>query len=315
MEKRKYLCIHMINSIFVLCNQPTNIISAIRSVSFYEKKKKKKIFFRQLNNLYKYLSFFRNIKNPIIPNAWPHGYVLKVVNSLDTKKVKFFDGQTQLLLFLRQQGIECPKPVMNIFGKYHSIEKIGEGNHLIRLLEFVPGKVFNQVLKTNHLYYQVGEFTAKIDLALKRFTHDAYQSHRSLWMLESLPQLSKFLYAVGDTKRQTLVQEVMNEFNEHVLSHIDEFGKGVIHGDFNESNIVVTKPTPDSDEFRVTGVIDFGDTCYSLYVFELAITIAYMLLQSSELATAGYVIAGYQEIRIIPENERKVLKVSEPFMC
>lgn len=235
--------------------------------------------------------------------------MLKIVNSLDTKKQSFFDGQTQLILFLRQQGIECPKPVMNIFGKYNSIEKIGENSHLVRLLEFIPGRIFNDVLKTKHLFYQVGEFIAKIDSALKRFTHDAYENHKSIWSLESLPQLSKFLYAIDDPKKQGIVKEVLDEFNAKVLARADQFAKGVIHGDCNEHNIVVTKIAPESDEFRVTGIIDFGDTCKTLYVFELAITIAYMLLQSCELETAGYVIAGYQELRPIPHNERNVLKV------
>lgn len=255
------------------------------------------------------LLFHRNIKNPIISNAWPHGYVLKIVNSLDTKKVKFFDGQTQLILFLRQQGINCPKPVMNIFGKYNSIEKIGESSHLVRLLEFIPGRIFNDVLKTKHLFYQVGEFVAKIDSALKRFQHDAYDNHRSLWMLDSVPQLQKFLYAIDDPKKQTLVKDVLAQFNEQVFSRIGDFAKGVIHGDCNEHNLVVTKVSPESDEFRVTGIIDFGDTCQSLYVFELAITIAYMILQSSELETAGFVIAGYQQLRLIPQTERNVLSV------
>lgn len=213
------------------------------------------------------------------------------------------------MLFLRQQGIECPKPVMNIFGKYHSIEKIEQSSHLVRLLEFIPGKIFNDVIKTKHLFYQVGEFIAKIDLALKRFRHEAYENHKSLWMLESVPQLAKFIHAVNDTKKQQLVQQVINHFNDTVLNHLNEFDKGVIHGDFNEFNIVVTKPTSQLDEFRVTGIIDFGDTCYSVYIFELAIAIAYMLLQTCELDTAGYVIAGYEELRPIPENERKILKV------
>lgn len=255
----------------------------------------------------------RNIKNPIIPNAWPHGYVLKIVNSLDSQKVKFFDGQTQLVLFLRQQGIECPKPVMNIFGKYYSIEKIGDSTHLVRLLEYIPGRLFNDVLKTKHLFYQVGEFVGKIDSALKRFTHDAYENHKSIWMLESVPQLTKFLYAVKDAKKQSLVQEVLNEFNANVLAHSSDFAKGVIHGDCNENNIVVNKTSPSSEEFRVTGIIDFGDTCCALYVFELAITMAYMLMQSCELHTGGYVIAGYQEVRFIPPNEREVLKVCNHF--
>lgn len=214
------------------------------------------------------------------------------------------------MLFLRQQSINCPKPVMNIFGKYHSIENIDGSMHLVRLLEFLPGKMFNDVLKTNNLFYQVGEFIAQIDLALKRFEHEAYDNHKSLWMLDAVPELTKFLYAINEPNKQQLVEQIMNEFNDMVLSHKNEFAKGVIHGDFNEHNIVVTKTMPDSDEFRVSGIIDFGDTCYSLYVFELAIAIAYMLLQTCEFDTAGYVIAGYQELRHIQENERKVLKVT-----
>lgn len=155
---------------------------------------------------------------------------------------------------------------MNIFGKYNSIEKIGDCTHLVRLLEYIPGRIFNEVLKTKHLFFQVGEFIAKIDLALKRFQHDAYDNHKSLWMMESVSQLPKFLYAVNDMEKQNLVQEVLNEFNKSVLGHTSDFAKGVIHGDCNEQNLVVTKATPESDEFRVAGIIDFGDTCNSLYV-------------------------------------------------
>lgn len=55
--------------------------------------------------------------------------------------------------------------------------------------------------------------------------------------------------------------------------------------------------------------LDFGDTSYSYYVFELAIAMAYMIIESKELSTGGLVIAGYGMIRSIPEHERKVLKV------
>lgn len=225
-----------------------------------------------------------------------------------------------MTLFLRQQGIECPKPVMNIFGKYDSLEKIGDSMHLVRLLEFIPGRIFNDVLKTKHLFYEVGEFVAKIDSALKRFKHDALENYKSLWQLESLPQLSKFLYAVNDTQRQAIVQKILVEFKSSVLDHYNDFARGVIHGDCNEFNLVVAKDSPTSDIFRVSGIIDFGDSSKTLYVFELAITITYMLLQSCapdrscELETAGYVIAGYQQIRLIPQHERNVLKVNQIFI-
>lgn len=251
-----------------------------------------------------------NIKNPIIPTVWPHGYVLKIVNSFDTKKEKFFDAQTQMMLFLRQQGIECPKPVMNVFGRYHSVQKIGGVQHLVRLLEFLPGEIFAHVPnKTHYLFYQVGEMAGRIDVALKRFTHDAYDSHKTLWMLDQLPELNRFLYAVEDVKRQTLVQQIINEFQQNILSQLDKYAKGIIHGDFNEQNIIVSKVN-DSAEYRIAGLIDFGDTSYSPYIFELAITIAYMILQSDDLETAGYIIAGYEMIRPISMKERKALKAS-----
>lgn len=234
---------------------------------------------------------------------------MKIINSLDTKKESFFDAQTQMMLFLRQQGIECPKPVMNIFGKYHSVQIIGGTEHLVRLLEFLPGEIFAHVPnKTHFLFYQVGEWAGRIDCALKRFSHEAYKSYKSLWMLDQLPEIKKFLYAVEDSERQVLVQQVIDDFEQNVLNQLHKFAKGIIHGDFNEHNIIVSKAN-DSNEYRVAGLIDFGDTSYSPYVFELAITIAYMILQSDDLETAGYIIAGYEMVRPISHKERKVLKV------
>lgn len=234
--------------------------------------------------------------------------MLKIVNSLQSKKQQYFDAQTQLLLFLRQQGIECPKPVMNIFGKYYSEQKIGESTHLVRLFEFLPGELLHQVPKSHHLYYQVGEFIGKIDLALKRFRHDAYDTHRTLWSLESLPELNKFLYVIADTEKQALVQQIIGEFNDTVLSKLNKFAKSIIHGDFFDQNIVVSK-VENSDEYRVAGIIDFGETSYSHCIFELAIAIAYLLVQSGDIETGGFIIAGYEMLRPIPENERNILKV------
>lgn len=250
------------------------------------------------------------MKNPIIPSAWPHGYVLKISNTLDTKKVRVFDAQTQMLLFLRQQGIECSKPVMNVFGKYHSVEHIGGSEHLVRLMEFLPGEIFAHVPnKTHYLFYQVGELAGRIDCALKRFKHDAYDTHKSVWMLDQLPELRKFVYAVEDVGRQALVRQIVDEFERDVLKHLKKFDSGIIHGDFNEHNIIVAK-ADHSNEYRVTGIIDFGDTSHSPYIFELAVTIAYMILQSDDLETAGYIIAGYEMVRPISQKERKALKVS-----
>lgn len=123
---------------------------------------------------------------------------------------------------------------MNIFGKHFSTEKIGESFHVVRLLEYQPGSILASVPKTNNLYYQAGEFAARVDNALKHFQHNAYKRHKSLWMLDSLPKLNEFLNAVKDEEKRGIVEDVLASFEKNVLANIDTFAKGMIHGDFNE---------------------------------------------------------------------------------
>lgn len=201
---------------------------------------------------------------------------------------------------------------MNITGKYYSLERLGTDDRLnsVRLLEFVPGLTFSRVpFKTNHLFYQAGEFLGRLDNALKHFEHDAFAQHRSLWQLESAPKLSEFVYSLRDEAKQEIVEQVLQAFDKEVLQHSSEFAKGIIHGDFNEHNIIVRPTPPKPDEYRLAAIIDFGDACYSHYVFELAIAMAYMILQGEDVAIGGLVLAGYSMVRTVPEHEIRVLKV------
>lgn len=65
------------------------------------------------------------------------------------------------------QGILCPKPVINVYGKLYSIEIINNEKHIVRLLEFIPGQMFHEIPHTKNLFYQAGEYIAKFDNALK----------------------------------------------------------------------------------------------------------------------------------------------------
>uniref|UniRef100_A0A6M2DKX5 Hydroxylysine kinase n=1 Tax=Xenopsylla cheopis TaxID=163159 RepID=A0A6M2DKX5_XENCH len=250
-----------------------------------------------------------NVRNPIIPNDWTHGYVMKIMNSLDSKKTSFIEGQTELMLFLSNNGIKCPKPVKNVYGKYFTEETLsGEDKNVIRLLEYQPGKILFEVPPSDYLFYQTGEYIANLDRVLQKFNHDAYANHRTMWMLEAVPKLAEFLYAIKDTAKKELIENVIDCFKKNVLAKSSELQKGLIHGDFNEQNILVTRGRKEG-EFKVSGVLDFGDSQVSYYVFELAITMTYMMLQTKDLATGGLVIAGYSTVRPIPDVEFKMLKI------
>ncbi|XP_005182629.1 hydroxylysine kinase [Musca domestica] len=247
-----------------------------------------------------------NIKNPLIVSHCPHGYVLKILNALDSKKEDFVDAQNQLMLYLSKY-IECPRPVANVNAKLYSVENINGTQHIVRLLEFVPGKMFHEVPTTNYLLYQSGEYLAKMVKALKNFQHEAYDSHTSTWQLQSVPQIKKFLYVLEDHSRKALVEEVMEAFEKTVLSKLDTFEMQIIHGDFNEQNIIV-EPCANGQDYKIKAVIDFGDTNKSPILFEIGIALTYMLLQAKSLESGGVFLAGFETILPLNAETKSYLK-------
>ncbi|CAG2055618.1 unnamed protein product [Timema podura] len=170
-------------------------------------------------------------------------------------------------------GINCPKPVKNVDGLYYSVEKLPQNgddsstsDHVVRLLTYQPGSVFQRVLHSRELFFSAGQFVAKLDQTLKS-AEDG-----------EIP--------VGRTA-------------------------GLIHGDFNEQNILVSS-TGEDDPWQITAILDFGDTHISCYLFELAITLCYMMLLTCEgmdpLDVGAHVLAGYSTVRVVPVTELQSLK-------
>lgn len=248
-------------------------------------------------------------KNPIITQGCPHGYVLKVLNALDSKKLPFIDAQTKLLRFVSDSGISCPKPVANVYGRNYSLEPIRGNEHVIRLLEYIPGKTLDSVTFHDNLFYQAGVYIANFDRVVSKFEHEGYKNHQSIWQLENVTKLEEFVYALKDEEKQGLVEDVLAAFKKQVLPRLDSFQKGLIHGDFNEHNILVTK-NEITKQYYVSGILDFGDSSYSHYLFEVAIAMTYMMLTSKQLKAGGLLLAGYETVRPMPKEEKALLKVS-----
>ncbi|KAH9636071.1 hypothetical protein HF086_016945 [Spodoptera exigua] len=233
-----------------------------------------------------------NVKNPLITTHCEHGYVLKIMNSMDTQNPSVVEAQNEIMNFLGTRSITCPKPIRNVYGHLHSIEKIGGKQHAVRLLEYVPGELLQGVPKSEQLYYQVGEFVANLDNKLQNFNHSGLVTREHMWMLTKVPELEKFKYVIKDAEKLELAEE-FRPLKPSVL----RVGTQILNG------ILLSK-----SDYRVTGIIDFGDIQYSYYVFELAITMTYMMLVSGDPRVGGYVLAGYTVNRRLPDDEYRLLK-------
>lgn len=262
----------------------------------------------------------------------PDGYVLKITNSLDSKDPDNIDAQNEMIIHMSEANLAVPIPIKNKNGKFMSYEEIKvdiQGNawasnneenppkinkHLVRLLKFIPGKIFYDIdpWKPKH-FYQAGAFVAKMDLSLKDFNHKAYDTRNSIWFLSSIPQVKNFLDAVQDPSRRQMCSDIFDAFITEVLEkHTNDLPTGIIHGDYNEQNILVRPISQNSNEYEIFSVIDFGDSQKNPIVFELGITIMYMMTKCSVIDpndAGGHVLAGYETIRKLPPLEMKVLRL------
>ena len=78
-------------------------------------------------------------------------------------------------------------------------------------------------------------------------------------------------------------------------------------------NILVRPKQGDPSEFEVFSLIDYGDSQFNPLIYELAITIMYMMVKPAvgvePVMAGGHVLAGYLTLRQLPAQEMDILRV------
>ena len=168
----------------------------------------------------------------------------------------------------------------------------------VRLLSFLEGEALRNVEYTPKLLFSFGKTLAKLDKKLLDYRCTTIESSKSCWNLQYYNLNKKYLSFITDSTKRNLVEHFFLQTREFVEPYFDELRKSVIHGDANVWNILV------NDE-QITGIIDFGDLCYSPLITELAIAIAYTALYAKDpIEDILPMIKGYNEV--LPLSEREV---------
>ena len=175
----------------------------------------------------------------------------------------------------------------------------------LRISGFIDGIVLEYMADiSKNLLKNVGTSLAKYNLAMQGFDHPAAKrSHR--WNLVEAGQHRGAVERVRDPKKQALLSWGFDSWkgSENTLKSLPwQF----IHGDMNPENILVRGE-------RVSGLVDFGDSCLNPVVCDLAICLAYLMMDRDDpLEAAATVTRGYHEIRPLVETECSVLC---PLIC
>lgn len=248
-------------------------------------------------------------ENENISEISPDGYVLKVLNSLDSEYEDAIDAQNALILHLHDKGIITPRPLKSVDHCTKSCQVFGNVKYIVRLFEYLPGRILAGLQYTKDITFNVGKLAGKLDKCCQNFHHAGFDNHKRIWSLTEVPKLIDFLSFIQDMELRKFAEDVINTFTNNVVKNYHMFQKGIIHGDFNEQNILVNQKQ--NGEFFVSGILDFGDAAYSFYVFEIAITMCYMILESTvlePLTAGGYTLAGYLSEFSLQKADMDVIK-------
>ena len=176
------------------------------------------------------------------------------------------------------------------------------GSHAVRLLSYLPGELYSAAEPTPALLESLGRLMGRLSRALRGFGHPAAFRPGFLWNLDEALAVKPWLADIVPERRD-LVARTFARYEARVLPRLATLRGGVLHQDANDNNIVI-----DSAASQVTGLIDFGDMTHGRQINELAVTLAYALLDAPDVyASAAPLIAAYAREFPIEAEEAALL--------
>jgi 4-aminobutyrate aminotransferase-like enzyme/Ser/Thr protein kinase RdoA (MazF antagonist) len=222
--------------------------------------------------------------------------VLKIANA--DEAIEFLELQNQLIRFLAASKIdlEFSRIVPTRTGEDIATIKDEYGReHFVRLLTWLDGICFAKVDPHDRkLLASLGRVLGQMDAALAEFDHPA--AHRSFYWDLRNARIARELIGLLPGSGRALVEQFFSEWEKIDWSRL-RFS--VIHNDANDYNILVNESEP-----RVTAILDYGDVVHTATVCELAVALAYVMLDKPDpIGAAAQVVAAYHETYPLTEAE------------
>lgn len=162
-------------------------------------------------------------------------------------------------------------------------------NRVYRVLSYLKGTFMGELPPADRPIASWGRLLGVLARKAQDFTGPVTREPEPLpWDLQHLAMHRASLKAhVKDPHLAALIAYFFGQYDAEVEPHRFELRKGFIYNDANEWNILLQNG-------EITGLIDFGDSCYSWLVNDLAVGLAYALMdQPDPLETARTFVEAY----------------------
>lgn len=246
-------------------------------------------------------------ENYLVIDRKNNRYVLKLAGVNDTDALIDLEREAVEAAAAADLGIELPRIIAARDGKAAAALTSADGQlRLARLLSFVPGTAWcRHSPAPPRRLDQTGDLIGRLAKALAGVSHPAAQ-RTHCWDLTATEGLRATVGLVHDSAKRRLLDQAFVLFAAAAKPYLGDLPHALIHGDLNDDNLLV-------EQNRVSGLLDFGDCLFNPMICDLAIALAYLLLDEPEpLAAGAAIVTAYHRQRPLAVAEIEVLF---PLMC
>ncbi|MGM0620181.1 MAG: aminotransferase class III-fold pyridoxal phosphate-dependent enzyme [Bacteroidota bacterium] len=223
-------------------------------------------------------------------------YILKVYPN-EKHLADWAETENRLLLWLNKKTEpRFPFPVLTKGGQTFSYN--AEKRNIFRLLSWLDGNFWFEVKHTPKMFKSFGKFLAQTNQHLFNYHDYVIEARHSEWDLQHFQEVAQQKkHFILNPENRKVVDYFLLQYRENVLPELHNLRKSIIHGDANDRNVLVQNGA-------VSGMIDFGDMCYSQLINELAIGITYAIMEKEKpMEWTLPVISGYHDVFPFQEKE------------
>lgn len=226
-------------------------------------------------------------------------FVVKVTSAAEDPAVT--DFQISALLHLESKHLAgVPRIVRTRSGVLHGQVDADDGtSYCLRMVTWLDGQLLIEQTFNNDIARSLGQRLAELDLALADFKHDG-DCQDLLWDTQRAGALRELLTYIDDDQVRRLVEDTLDEFDDHVHASLSALPTQVIHNDANPENVLLGPAN------RITGFIDFGDMLRAPRIIDVSTAASYMRVADDNAALhIAPMVAAYH--RAFPLSERELV--------
>jgi 4-aminobutyrate aminotransferase-like enzyme/Ser/Thr protein kinase RdoA (MazF antagonist) len=228
--------------------------------------------------------------------------ILKIYHPSENEAVIAFQLGALSHLEEHAPALPVPRVIRTRHALPHALHRFSDDTlRIVSMLSFLDGDRLAESRSTQLQAERLGGLLADLGRALQGFEAPA-PDHDPLWNLSNAAARLPLAAQLSGPAR-SLVETVLRRFEDEIRPRLERLPSQVIHHDFNPHNLLTVPGEPD----RIAGVIDFGDLARAPRVNDLAVALAYRVVNSGGVATNPAFLRGYERLWPLDREELALL--------